>query len=188
MDTDFDPLTEEGKDDINDTVDDEYDSLLPGGNETPESWESRFKGKFGRGYRYAINRFNDLFKLGNKGSNLPQYMELEDLDSKREIDEFNQSEAQLVVSILQEVYPEYDYDGNYKGLNKYFRINDDAELEFYRPNTKKWELLSSDESKLPVQLRKSLGWSKEQTNISYASGVVRTLYNQPSKRKTRWLV
>ena len=163
MDIDFDPLTEEGKVDINDTLDDkdEFDSLLPEVSETPESWESRFKGKFGRGYRYAISRFNDLFKLGNKGSNIPQYMELEDLDSKREIDEFNQSEAQLVVSSLQEVYPEYDYDGNYEGLNKYFRINDDAELEVYRPNTKKWELLSSDESRLPVQLRKLLGWSKQ---------------------------
>ena len=33
VDVDFDPLTEEGKTDINDVVEDEYDPLLPQDNE-----------------------------------------------------------------------------------------------------------------------------------------------------------
>ena len=58
-DLDFGPLTKEGKEDINNTLDDdnEFKPLVPRKGETTESWVARFKGKFGGGYRYAINRF-----------------------------------------------------------------------------------------------------------------------------------
>ena len=65
---------------------------------------------------------------------------------------------------IKEIYPEFKYDGNIGGIIKYFRSNYDDEVDIYRPTTKKWELLSSDESKLPVQLRKSLGWSQVHIN------------------------
>ena len=104
VDIDFDPLTEEGKTDINTQVEDEYDSLLPTEGETNESIFSRFKARFGRGFRYALNRFNKSFRIRNNDNSMPQYMELEQMNNIAEREErINEAENNL-----SDRYPEWD--------------------------------------------------------------------------------
>ena len=97
---DFDP-TEEGKQDINDTIDEDYEDLLPRGNESNESWWSRFKQKFGRGSRYAFSRFKDIYKTKNSTESLPEYMKFEeiemgempyDMDLQKRLDDLRKSD------------------------------------------------------------------------------------------------
>lgn len=51
---DFDPLTKEGQADINETINDDYENLIPSENESGVSWVSRIKQKFGDNYEYAV--------------------------------------------------------------------------------------------------------------------------------------
>jgi len=43
---DFDPLTEEGREDLNNIADEEFDSLIPKEDETEESWNQRLSSRF----------------------------------------------------------------------------------------------------------------------------------------------
>ena len=63
VDPDFDPTTEEGRTDINEDVDDEYDSLLKRPDENEVTWSQRIRSRFGRGSGYAIRRLRDKFDL-----------------------------------------------------------------------------------------------------------------------------
>ncbi|EDO44032.1 predicted protein [Nematostella vectensis] len=56
MDIDFDPTTEEGREDLNTTVDEDYDSLIPNDGEGRESWNERISNRFGRGASYFLKR------------------------------------------------------------------------------------------------------------------------------------
>ena len=101
---DLDPLSPEGQEDINDVINDEYDSLIPKDDESGQSFYSRMKQKFGDRYKYAINRVNDLFKSRNKGQNIPVYMELENMEDLKE-KEANIAEAE---QLIKNQYPEWD--------------------------------------------------------------------------------
>jgi len=43
---DFDPLTEEGREDLNNIADEEFNSLIPQENETEKSWNQRLSSRF----------------------------------------------------------------------------------------------------------------------------------------------
>ena len=73
-------------------------------NETVDSFSSRFRQKFGRGWRYAFNRFSDSWKTKNTGKQLPEYMELKNMDE--EID--SPSTDRLRVSTLLTKYQDLD--------------------------------------------------------------------------------
>ena len=81
VDPDFDPTTEEGRTDINEDVDDEYDSLLKRPDENEVTWSQRIRSRFGRGSDYAIRRLRDKFRSKNPSESPPEYMELENLDT-----------------------------------------------------------------------------------------------------------
>ena len=101
--TDFDPTTEEGQKDINEEIENEYDTLLPRENETADSFSSRFRQKFGRGWRNAFDKFSDLWKTRNPGKQLPEYMELQNMDE----DTGRVREAKEVIKIR---YPNFNFD------------------------------------------------------------------------------
>ena len=81
VDPDFDPTTEEGRTDINEDVDNEYDSLLKRPDENEVTWSQRIRSRFGRGSDYAIRRLRDKFRSKNPSESPPEYMELENLDT-----------------------------------------------------------------------------------------------------------
>ena len=101
--TDFDPTTEEGRIDINDEVDKEYDTLLPKENEPLDDFYSRFRQKFGSRWRDAFNRFSDKWKTQNPDKQLPEYMELQNMDEDTE----KVKEAKEVLKIR---YPNFNFD------------------------------------------------------------------------------
>lgn len=100
---DFDPLTEEGREDLNTIADEEYDSLIPRENETGESWNQRIYNRFKTGTNYIKSRLTDLFKTRNPERAVPEYMELHDLDN-----EGSSSTDRLRVSTLLTKYPDLD--------------------------------------------------------------------------------
>jgi len=77
---DFDPLTPEGRADINEKIDGEYDYFITHENEPGESWTTRLGTKFGENYEYAAGRIRDLFRTRNPGQDIPVYMELRNID------------------------------------------------------------------------------------------------------------
>ena len=74
IDPDFDPTTEERQQDISDTVDDEYESLLKRPDEDEREWYERMKNRFGRGVHYAVATIKATFKINNPGQSPPLYM------------------------------------------------------------------------------------------------------------------
>ena len=108
VDIDFDPLTEEGRTDINDVVENEYDSLLPKDGEAENSIFSRFKRRFGwSGARYAINRFNKSFRIRNNDNSMPQYMELNQMDDVNTLEK-REERINEAANDLSDVYPEWN--------------------------------------------------------------------------------
>ena len=75
IDTDFDPTTEEGQKNINDTVENEYESLLQRSGESDYNWYQRLRQRFGRGVEYARGIMIHAFQSKNQGQNAPLYME-----------------------------------------------------------------------------------------------------------------
>ena len=74
IDTDFDPTTTEGQDNIIDTVDDEYETLLKRSDESGDAWYDRLRNRFGRGVDYARGVIIDHFRNKNPGQKEPLYM------------------------------------------------------------------------------------------------------------------
>jgi len=77
---DFDPLTEEGREDLNNIADEEFDYLIPKEGETGESWNQRLFSRFRSNTSYLKRRLTDLFKTRNPGKAVPEYMELQNMD------------------------------------------------------------------------------------------------------------
>ena len=103
-DVDFDPLTEEGREDLNNIADEEYDSLIPKENETGESWNQRIYNRFRSGTNYIKSRLADLFKTRNPDKTVPEYMELQNIDEHT-----SSSNSQQVRTLLIK-YPDLDPD------------------------------------------------------------------------------
>jgi len=103
MEIDFDPTTAEGREDLNTTVDEDYDSLIPNDGEGGESWNERISSRFNRGASYVKRRLIDLWKTRNPGRTVPEYMELQNIE-----DSSSSSTARLRVSTLLTKYPELD--------------------------------------------------------------------------------
>jgi len=101
MDVDFDPTTLEGREDLNTTVDEDYDSLIPGEDEGGESWNERISSRFNRGASYVKRRLVDLWKTRNPGKTVPEYMELQNMEESSSTD-------RLRLSTLQTKYPDLD--------------------------------------------------------------------------------
>ena len=86
MELDFDPTTEEGRGNINEELDNEYENeyepLLRTRGESLRTrlWE-RFKTS--TAVRYAETYLNNIFKLKNNGDSFPLYMELMERDRDR---------------------------------------------------------------------------------------------------------
>jgi len=102
MDIDFDPTTLEGREDLNTTVDEDYDSLIPGEDEGGNSWNERISSRFSRGASYVKRRLVDLWKTRNPGKAVPEYMELQN------IEDYSSSTDRLRASTLLTKYPELD--------------------------------------------------------------------------------
>jgi len=98
---DFDPLTEEGREDLNNIADEEFVSLIPKKDETRESWDQRILSRFGsvKVLSYLKRRLADLFKTKNPGKVLPEYMELQNMDDTLD---------KQIVDILLTKYPDLD--------------------------------------------------------------------------------
>ncbi|KXJ06310.1 hypothetical protein AC249_AIPGENE3336 [Exaiptasia diaphana] len=71
---------EEGREDLNTTVDEDYDCLIPNYGEGIESWNERISKRFGRGASYVKGRLIDLWKTRNPGRVVPEYMELQNME------------------------------------------------------------------------------------------------------------
>jgi len=106
---DFDPTTEEGREDINEEIDKDTDFLLPRENETGESFKQRINNKFNNGADYAISRLASLFKTRNPGKAVPEYMELQNIDTtlnrQREdilIDKYPDLDENLIMITINE--------------------------------------------------------------------------------------
>ena len=80
IDPDFDPTTEEGQEDINDIVDDEYEALLKRPDEDERNWLQRMTDRFARGANYAIRRLKDKFRSKNPSKSPPEYLKLENIE------------------------------------------------------------------------------------------------------------
>ncbi|KXJ05653.1 hypothetical protein AC249_AIPGENE12898 [Exaiptasia diaphana] len=78
-DEDFDRTTEQGRADLDQTIDDERDKIVKQDDETVESWRSRTKRRFKGYYDYVVDR---LVKT-SKGS-VPEYLKMADLNEERE--------------------------------------------------------------------------------------------------------
>jgi len=100
MEIDFDPTTAEGREDLNTTVDDDYDSLIPNDGEGGESWNERISTRFRSGAGYVKRRLVDLWKTRNPGRAVPEYMELQNMEDS--------STDRLRVSTLLTKYPDLD--------------------------------------------------------------------------------
>ena len=103
MDVDFDPTTEEGREDLNTTVDEDYDSLIQNDGEGGESWNERISARFRSGASYAKRRLVDLWKTRNPRRAVPEYMELHNLPVVED-----SSTDRLRVSTLLTKYPDLD--------------------------------------------------------------------------------
>ncbi|EDO39598.1 predicted protein [Nematostella vectensis] len=101
MGIDFDPTTEEGREDLNTTVDEDYDSLLPNDDEGVEPWIKRISTRFGRATSHVIGRLRDLWKTRNPGKAVPEYMELQNMGGSSSTDA-------LRVDLLLSKYPDLD--------------------------------------------------------------------------------
>ncbi|KXJ05935.1 hypothetical protein AC249_AIPGENE15532 [Exaiptasia diaphana] len=77
-DEELDPTTEQGRANLDQTVDDERDELIKQDDETVESWKSRIKRRFKEHFDYVVNR---LVKT-SKGS-VPEYLKMADLNEVR---------------------------------------------------------------------------------------------------------
>ena len=75
IDPDFDPTTTEGQDNIIDTVDDEYETLLKRPDESADAWHERLRNRFGRGVDYARGVIKYQFRFKNPGKTTPLYMD-----------------------------------------------------------------------------------------------------------------
>jgi len=102
MDIDFDPTTAEGQEDLNTTVDEDYDSLIPNDGVGRESWNEMISNRFGRGARYVKERLIDLWKTRNPGRAVPEYMELQNLPVE------DSSTDRLRLDTLLSKYPDLD--------------------------------------------------------------------------------
>ena len=87
VDTDFDPLREEGRANINEEVDDEFEPLLKRPDEDESNWAQRMRNKFGSGADYAISRIKILFKTKNPNKPIPEYMLMTDMKKGDAIDD-----------------------------------------------------------------------------------------------------
>jgi hypothetical protein len=155
--TDFDPLSPEGQEDVNETIDTEYDSLIPNDGESGESYISRFKQKFGSKYKYAIDRFNEVFRKRNQGKDLPVYMELKNISSKEHLEELEKNKSEAA-SQINKLFPEWDPSKS----NFLFTIDEYDRVEIKQMKGKKVYYLSNNEnwvSKLPQSLKNNLGRS-----------------------------
>lgn len=171
---DFDPLTEDGKEDINKDIEnkyDEYENLL---NEDPsgESLYDKFK-QFGRGLRYALTSFKNRFKSQNPYTKIPYILETEmdDLDIIKK----NKVLARDLAIEVEKLYPDYKED-DYENVLKYFRFNQNHSLEMYDPLNKTWKELDYNENKIPRVLKNRMGWSKQHINI----------YNNAKEKLDSW--
>lgn len=154
---DFDPLTEEGKTDINKDIEENYtdyeESLFT--DPSGRNLFGRFN-RFGKGVRYAWDVFRNIFKQQNPYKKLPEYMELTDFNNVDADKKF----AAVLTTEIEKLFPEY-IEHDYKNVLKYFRLNSDGVLEMYDPLNKNGKELNSDESKIPRALKRKMGWSNQ---------------------------
>jgi len=73
---DFDPTTEEGREEIDEEINRDIDVLLPRENETEETYNKRIYKKFKSAANYVISQI----KTKNPGKVVPEYMELKNMD------------------------------------------------------------------------------------------------------------
>jgi len=75
---DFNPLTEEGREDLNNIAEEVFDSLIPRENETGESWNQRLSKRFiPVRLSYLKRILADLFKTRKPKEALPEYIKLQ---------------------------------------------------------------------------------------------------------------
>uniref|UniRef100_A0A6P8IUH9 Uncharacterized protein LOC116304933 n=1 Tax=Actinia tenebrosa TaxID=6105 RepID=A0A6P8IUH9_ACTTE len=156
---DFDPLTEEGKANVNEEIDGnflDYEDVYEKDTSGVGLYQ-QLKARFGKYARFAYNGIRDRLTRVNPKNKLPEYMELDNVDEK----ESNERNSEVLYNEILRRYPEFDYDGDYEKLFKNFQIVDGNEIEVRAPNGTKWYVLSPDDTKIPKQLRKTLGWSRE---------------------------
>jgi len=147
---DFDPTTEEGREDINEEIDRDTDFLLPRENETGESWIQRINTKFKSGADYAIDRLTSIFKTRNPGKAVPEYMELQNMDEIKERLE-NQDEA---VEEIKRKYPDADTSNIISTLDDFGNVI----VKLKRKGAKEYFFT---DPKLPKTIKDFLGKSVE---------------------------
>ncbi|KXJ08811.1 hypothetical protein AC249_AIPGENE11018 [Exaiptasia diaphana] len=142
---DFDPTTEEGRANLDQTIDDERDELIKKDDETVESWRSRIKRRFKEHFDYVVNR---LVKT-SKGP-VAEYLKMADLNEvlKREA---NIEEAKRNIDKLFSVW---DKNEVVHRVNEYGV----TEVRLKRSNAKWYPLNNYDDyEKFSKQLKKLFG-------------------------------
>jgi len=100
-DIDFDPTTQEGKENINEIVEDnylDYEEMIkedPSGKTLFEKLQG-----FKKGARWAYNRVINIFKNTNPKAKSPEYLKLEDLDDK----ENTQQKIIQIINSIKEIW------------------------------------------------------------------------------------
>ncbi len=153
---DFDPTTAEGREDINEDIENEGENLLPQENESDDLWVSRIKSRFGDGYRYAINRIRDLFISKHPNRPIPEYMELKNLgEGSSSVERMKEYIIDSTKNDLKERYPnidlnliDIDFKDGYEYISywshRYRRMTTPQKIyktEYIRNSTQKREIL-----------------------------------------------
>lgn len=142
-DIDFHPLSPEGQGDINEQIEDEYDSLITPENEFGESWFSKMKTKFGDNAEYAVGYIRDRFEIKNPKQDIPEYMELHNFD----VLEQNQDDA---VEEIKKLYLNPDTSKFISRIDEWGRVK----VKLTGRRSKDYEI---NDPNLPKTIKNALG-------------------------------
>ncbi len=156
MDIELKLLTNEEKTDIDETINEDPVEFMPTENDTTETFLNKMKIRFGRGYRYAISHINDIFKISNQGKDMPEYIQLQKINSEEE-----NKYADYLLKRIRYLYPDFKYDDTNENFLKNFRVNDENVLEVKPKNGKIWYPITSNENKIPDSRKTQFGFSQE---------------------------
>ncbi|KXJ04574.1 hypothetical protein AC249_AIPGENE28698, partial [Exaiptasia diaphana] len=148
--TGFDPTTEQGRRNLDQTFDEEHDKLIKQDDETIEEWESKGEKRFGsKGFNYLRDRLTNMFK---KKGPVPEYLKIADLNEERERED-RKEEAKRQIDKL---FSQWKDDELIYGLNEKGEALVKIKVKKGLGVNNKWHTLRNyeDFEKLPKTLKK----------------------------------
>ena len=141
MDIDFDPLTPEGQEDINN---EDLEELTPDENENETAWWGRLRAKWGRSVPHNIAQ-RMAAHIRGEGGEVPEYLELHELEQQ-------QDDA---VERIKEKYPQADTSKFISRIDDFGQVK----VKLLRAGGKEYPLFIRDalNPKLPKTITNALG-------------------------------